>query len=333
MKLRVAILYSPRARASALSSRDATWHDQTQNTVTAVEQALRQMGHYPEPLPSTIEGFHSLASGNYDVVFNLATGSRTKREQANYVAFLESLGVPFTGSGLTTQILCLHKHITKMVMKFHGIPTAAFRIYDTTDISQDTVLDFPVIVKPSSEGSSAGIGPESVIEDTSALKTLISSMLNTYPGPILVEHFLPGREFTVAVMGNEDPVALPPEEIVFDEGTGDPTGHLYTRDVKRRDAITPVCPAKIERALEDAIKSISLKTYRALGCRGYARVDIRLDEKGVPCVLEVNSLPGLEPGFSEFPRIAKAVGMSYGVLIERILQYALDGKSQDQENG
>jgi len=135
---------------------------------------------------------------------------------------------------------------------------------------------------------------------------------------VLVEEYIAGREFTVAVVGYPEPVALPVQEIVFK------SHGMYTYDVKARDNVTPVCPAPIPEELSCELQDIAVRAFKAVGCRDIARVDIRLSEcEQYPFVLEINTLPGLMPRYSEIPRIAEAAGISYPELIDMILQGAL----------
>ncbi|HHY47552.1 MAG TPA: hypothetical protein GX506_09675 [Firmicutes bacterium] len=316
--LRVAVLYSPAARE--LLEKDARAQEHTDNMVNAVIRVLRHRGYPADMVPSTPEGFDTLARGAFDVVFNLATGMRSKKEQANIVAILELLGIPFTGPGLAAHIVCLHKHITKRVLASCGVPTSPFRVYHTPDGVGTDLPDLPAIVKPANEGSSAGIGPGSIAGTRAEVIELVDRITKEFSQPALVESFLPGREFTLAVLGNKEPLVLAPEEIVFDERAPG----FYTHEVKVRDQVTPVCPANVDPDLARALETAARDAYLAAGCRGYARVDIRLDASGKPNVLEINSLPGLEPGYSEFPRIAAACGLAYEDLIVRILEYAIE---------
>jgi D-alanine-D-alanine ligase len=261
-----------------------------------------------------------LAAVDPDVIFNLATGYRSKRDQANIAAMLEISGIPFTGSGAHTHLLGLHKHLTKATMDVFGIPTPRYRIVQsevraTADMLSG--LDFPVIVKPASEGSSVGIGDDSVASDPESAIAKARDVGGRYGFPVLVEEFISGREFTIGLVGYPEPVALPVEEIVFKKS------RMFTYDVKLRDAVEPVCPAQIppECALE--LEDLAMRTFRAVGCSDVARVDIRVSTDGKPYVLEINTLPGLMPGYSEIPRMAERSGLPFRALVERILDGAL----------
>lgn len=185
-------------------------------------------------------------------------------------------------------------------------------------------LGFPLFVKPAHEGSSIGITPSCKCNDYVDLHREGMRLIQMYKQPVLAEEFLPGREFTVAVLGNKRPIVFPVMEINYDV-VPEEHGRLYSRQFKAdlSEDVYYMCPAPISQELTDWIKDIALKTYKALGCRDFARVDIRLDKDGVPNVIEVNPLPGMAPGFSDYPRIAEKAGWSYVELVNGILESGL----------
>ena len=178
-------------------------------------------------------------------------------------------------------------------------------------------LEFPVIVKPAAEGSSVGISEASVAPDEASALEQVKSVAGLYGLPVLVEEFVSGREFTVGVIGYPEPRALPVEEIVFKKGG------MYTYDVKSRDAVKPVCPAEIPPEAAIEIQDLAVRTFGAVGCTDVARVDVRVSPEGKPYVLEINTLPGMMPGYSEVPRMAEMSGLSFRTLVEMILDGAL----------
>ena len=284
-------LTDPHAREQSIRTRDA------------VCAALQDLGHsvtVAEAGPSMLGRLSGLRP---DVVFNLATGFRTKKEQANIAAMLELSGIPFTGSSFRAHMLGLHKHLAKMVMNLYGIPTPRFAlIHKRSEIAPDLVstLRLPVIVKPAAEGSSTGISPDSVARDAESVGPKAEEVLERFGAPVLVEEFVEGRE-----------------EIVF------PGGGIYTYDVKSRDAVLPVCPADISSELNAELQEVARRTFNAVGCMDLGRVDIRLSKDGKPYVLEINTLPGLMPGYSEIPRMAEKADISYTELVRKILAGAL----------
>ncbi|HHY11512.1 MAG TPA: ATP-grasp domain-containing protein [Firmicutes bacterium] len=303
---------------------------QAEVTCKAVAQALSELEHDVQIIEVGPRLLIELGNAQPDAVFNIATGYHTKKDQANIAAMLELSGIPFTGSNSTAHLAGLQKHISKMTFRAHNVPTPNFHvIYDNQSVHGlfegfpvpghefSHELPVPVIVKPGAEGSSIGIFPESVTQAPVQARSLAAKLLDSLDPPVLIEEYIPGREFTVAVIGYPQPSALPVEEIVFDNGD------MYTYGVKTRDSVKPVCPAQISEKLSHKIQDTALRAFEAIGCRDIGRVDIRLSEDEQPFVLEINTLPGLMPDYSEVPRIAQAAGISYSELVGIILQGAL----------
>ncbi len=308
-------------RNSGFYAQDPHAKDQSTATSNAVCAALGELGHKVTVVEVGPRLLTSLGAVNPDAVFNLATGYRTKRDQANIAAMLELSGIPFTGAGAHGHFLGLHKHLAKAAMGIYGIPTPEFRVFqDARSADPEAIADlhFPVMVKPAAEGSSVGISADSVRQDVGSAIAQAKRIAGMY-GPVLVEEYISGREFTVGVLGYPEPTPLPVEEIVFRKGGT----YTYDYDVKIRDAVTAVCPAEIPPEIAIEIQDVAHRAFRAIGCADIARVDIRISADGKPYVLEINTLPGLMPGYSEVPRMAGKSGMPYRALIEKILEGAL----------
>ncbi|QUL97625.1 MAG: ATP-grasp domain-containing protein [Candidatus Fermentithermobacillus carboniphilus] len=316
----VAVVTNP-SHETRLSAYDPHSKLQSQATSRAVHSALVELGYEVEVVEAGPSLLVELEKVRPDVVFNIATGYNTKKDQANIAAMLELSGIPFTGSTFQAHTIGLQKHLAKLVFQMYDIPTPMFLVFNRPpeDLPENVLrkIRFPVIVKPSSEGSSVGISPKSVTSDAEEMKSLIAEIIEKFGPPALVEEFVPGREFTVALVGYPDPVVLPIEEIVFEERA------MYTYAIKANDAVKPVCPAEISPELETEISSAAKRAFVAVGCRDIARVDVRVSPDGKPFVLEINTLPGLMPGYSEVPRIAQKAGYDYVRLIEMVLKGAL----------
>ncbi|MGI6631799.1 MAG: D-alanine--D-alanine ligase family protein [Bacillota bacterium] len=296
----------------------------SESTVTAVAEALRAHGHEVQMIEGNDTAYLKLLSNRLDIVFNMCEGLRGESRESHIPSMLEMLGIPYSGSGVLTLALTLDKPLTKKVLSYHGIPTPGFKVFSSVDEVDPSGLEFPLFVKPAHEGSSMGISPSSQCSCLAELISEVGKLIHLYRQPVLVEEYLPGREFTVGILGNKNPVLFPVMEINFDAVPKD-HGRVYSRQFKTdwSEDVYYLCPAPISSDLEAWIKDTALKTYRALDCRDLARVDLRLDRNGVPNIMEVNPLPGMVPGFSDYPRIAEKGGWSYVELVNGILECAL----------
>ncbi len=293
--------------------------DQMNATVNAVESALKFHGHDVALIPASLHMLSDIEKiGDIDVIFNVCTGINNKREQANIIAMLELLGIPFVGSPLSTQIIGLHKGLAKRIVRSVGVPTTNFQVFRTGEEILDESLKFPLIVKPDREGSSLGITDDSVVFNRDELYGKANDIIKDFNQPALVEEFIAGREFTIGVMGHEDPQVLPILEILYDRDEG-----FMSLHIKAQDQVGQVCPANLSGKKTEELKEYALMAYNALECSGYARIDVRMDRSENPYFIEINTLPGMQPGYSDFPRTAKAAGYSYNELIEELLQQAL----------
>lgn len=296
----------------------------SESTVNAVAEAFRAYGHDVCLIEGNEAAYLKLRQRRPDVVFNMCEGLRGESRESHVPSMLEMLGIPYTGSGVLALAITLDKALTKKVLAYHDIPTAKFKVFASEAGVDARGLEFPVFVKPVHEGSSMGISPSCRCEDAAEMRAEIKRLVGLYHQPVLVEEFLPGQEFTVGILGNKKPITFPIMEINFDAVPKE-HGRIYSRQFKTDwfEDIYYLCPAPIPAELEAKVKETALKTYRVLDCKDLARVDLRLDKKGVPNVLEVNPLPGMVPGFSDYPRIAEKGGWSYTELVNGILESSL----------
>jgi len=265
-----------------------------------------------------------LLKSKIDLAFLLTTGVRGESRQSQVPAVLEMLGIPYVGSGILAHALALNKDVAKKIFNYHNITTPNFQIFHKTEEKLDKTMKFPLIAKPSSEGSGFGIHKDSVVYSEKKLKEKVETLLTEYGPPVLVEEFIEGREFTVAVIGNgEDKTIFPIMEIDF-SNVPEKYGKFNTFEVKTKcvDETKFICPALINSKLEKAIKDHALKAFDALGCRDLSRVDICVKDNK-PYVIELNSLPGLEPFYSDFPNMAEKAGIDYEQLIYKIVDVAI----------
>lgn len=297
----------------------------SEHTVKAIAAALASAGHQVVLIEGDEDAYPKLRELRPDMVFNICEGLQGESRESQIPAMLEMLGIPYTGSGVLALALSLDKVAAKKMLLYHGVPTPTFRTIDPGQPVEWEGLSFPLFVKPANEGSSMGIGPESKVNNPAELIDRVRYVHEMYRQAALVEEFVDGREFTVGLVGNENPTIFPIIEINYNL-VPDEHGNIYSYQFKKEwDADEYyLCPAPIDEATELLLKKTALASFRALGCVDVARVDIRLGTDGVPYVLEVNALPGLSPGFSDLCRQAEKAGLTYEELVNSILEAALE---------
>jgi D-alanine-D-alanine ligase len=277
------------------------------------------------------EAFTKLNELKPDIVFNFAEGLIGVNRESHIPAMLEMLGLPYSGSDPLTLGICLDKSRAKEILTYYKIPNAKFLVANQMEDVSNLNFEFPLIVKPISEGSSKGIFSSSFVKNRTELEDEVKRIVHSYDQPALIEEYLPGREFTVAVLGNgSEAKVLPIIEISYDDFPKDVLP-LYSYeakwifDTKENNFDVFECPAKLDKQLEEKIKETVLRTYNVLRCRDWSRIDVRLDKNGVPNIIEINPLPGIMPDPNEnssFPKAARAAGMNYNQLIQSALYSA-----------
>lgn len=305
--------------------------DQKQTTKEQICKILKKKYDVVE-IPADNEIIKNLVKNQIDLAFPLSTGIIGESRQSQVPAILEMLNIPYIGSGILGHALALSKSMAKQIFDYNDISTPAFQIFNTINEKLDPNLKFPLIVKPSCEGSGFGIHKDSLVNNKEELMRKIRSLLRDYHPPVLVEEFIEGRELTVGIIGNGDKkTVLPIMEINFDD-VPEEFGNFYTFEVKSKfgDETKYLCPAPIALKTETLIKSDVERAFDSLGCKDIARVDIRLKENR-PYVLEINSLPGLKPKYSDLPKMAEKAGLSYENLIFNILDTAIERINEDRE--
>jgi D-alanine-D-alanine ligase len=299
----------------------------TWETINAVKNAI-EVFHNVTLIEADEEAFQKLKTLKPDIVFNIAEGFNGVSREAQIPAILEMLNIPYTGSDPLTLSICLDKARTKEILTYHSIPTPKFFIMDNYRQIEKTNLKFPLMVKPNMEGSGKGIYSSSLVKNQNELKKEIGRINSEYDQPALVEEFLSGREFTVAVIGNGAGAnVLPIVEINFDQFPKDfiPIYSFEAKwilDTRENPLDVFACPALVSDELEDLIKSTVLKTYNVLRCRDWSRIDVRLDSNGIPNIIELNPLPGILPDPEEnscFPKAARTAGYNYNDMINLVL--------------
>ncbi|MEO7332154.1 MAG: ATP-grasp domain-containing protein, partial [Minicystis sp.] len=296
----------------------------------ALEVALRRLGSVRVWDTTALSPAAIASERRPDLIFNLAEGIYGTGREAQAPALFEWLQWPYVGSDPVTLALTHDKWLTHCVLERAGIPTPRALKIDRP-LGPDFPLDlpFPLIAKPVAEGAGKGIYDRNVVDDRASLAALVETALQRYRQPLLVEEFLPGREFTAAVIGNHGSwEVLPIVEIDFTAIPQSPR-RVYGYDAKFtwHGKGHMVCPAPIDDSLRKEIASLAVASCEALGIRDWARVDLRLDAAGKPHVLELNPLPGIYPDpeyISCFTRAAYVAGMTFDGLIERLVKTALE---------
>jgi D-alanine--D-alanine ligase len=327
--LRVGLAYNLK-RIVAKSAGDDDSHAEydSEQTIDRLAAAIASHGHEVVRLEATRDIVVALPASQVDLVFNLSEGEHGRGREAHVPALCEMWGVSFTGSDAATMATALDKNIAKHVVAGSGVltPRALLMTGDEPG-SALASLRFPLIAKPNAEGSSKGVLPRCVVDDEAGLRSIVRELHAKYRQPVLVEEFLPGREFTVAVLGRiEDgtqPEILPPMEIVFLEGSGAHPVYAFEDKLDWSRKIRYEKRAALDASLRTAIHDVVRRAWFALGCRDVARFDIRCDAFGQPFFIEANPLPGMTPGWSDLCMIAEAEGLAYDALIGRIMAPAI----------
>lgn len=326
--MKVAVAYSDDDLSRAYPE-DSEGRD-TNETVQYAAESIESLGHTVDQMPLSLESLPLFKEGGFDVVFNLCDDGFFGESsfEPHVAAVLEILRIPYTGSGNMTLSVCLDKAYTKNILAYNGLPTPKFFVAkDSEGIDHD--LEYPVIVKPVREDGSVGIKTDSVVANRGELKSKVGKILKTYRQPALVEEYVDGREFNVAILGNNEPETLPIAEIVFKglEGVERIVSYnaKWLPESKQFKSTPGKCPANVGDELAEEMIRISERAYMLLGVRGYGRVDIRVGENG-PRIIEVNPNPDLSADAGFF-RSAKASGLSYAKLLEKIINLALEDKT------
>ncbi|MEN6314790.1 MAG: ATP-grasp domain-containing protein [Clostridiaceae bacterium] len=294
------------------------------DTILAIKDAFAAKGISVELLEANADLIEKLRNTRVDIVFNIAEGTAGRGREAQVPAILNFLGVPFSGSDETTLCLALDKAITKRFLSTYNITTPAYQLIKTPEFELDQALHFPLIVKPDSEGSSKGISDLAIVDNEEQLYSLITRNFKLYGQSMLAEEYIKGREFTVGILGNgSDMRVFEPLEIIYLKE--DRESRIYSYNVKRnfKKYIEYSCPPLLDAVTTQKMKDIAAKIYMALDCRDFSRIDFRLSEDGTIYFIEINPLPGLAPGYSDYPMLAEFCGMDYQTLVVNVLNSAL----------
>jgi D-alanine-D-alanine ligase len=290
------------------------------DTIEGIEAALQRLGHTPERI-----GNHKalmarlLKRERWDLVFNICEGMFGLAREALVPALLDEYRIPYVFSDAMVLAFTLHKGVTKQVVRDAGVPTAAFAVVESPDDIAAIDLPYPLFAKPVAEGTGKGISADSKVADPGQLERLCRDLLARFNQPVLVETYLPGREFTVGIVGSGRQARCVGGIEVILKGSAEAHAYSYTN---KKDYEELVEYRLVTGELAERCFAVALAAWRALGCRDGGRIDLRLDAQGVPNFIEVNPLAGLNPKDSDLPIICRLAGIPYHELIGEIVASA-----------
>jgi D-alanine-D-alanine ligase len=307
------------ARAGLLGGIGHIGHslERHEKTVHAVREALEDDGHEVVAVPVSRDLIAGLVEARPEMVFNTYFGPARRLDQAHVASIMEYAGMHFTGGDAACHYIGLNKPLSKRIFLQSGLPTPHFfvtdDVADAIRFLETSGLRFPMLAKTSTEGEGIGLDHRSIVRSCEELTDAVERIITVFRQPALVEEFMPGREFTVGVLEGSPPRVLPILEIVLG---AEP---IYSYSAKTGTIVKGVCPAELPADNAARMGELAVRAGRAIGCRDYWRVDVRFDAHGEPHIMEVNTLPGLQPGYSDMVKMIGPAGMSYAELVREIL--------------
>lgn len=301
-------------------SKEETAEFDKESTIEGIEQAIQNAGHQTERIGNVFSLISALTQGKkWDMVFNIAEGLYGEGRESLVPALLDAWKIPYVFSGPVTLGLSLNKAFAKQIIRDSGVNTPPFHVVAQTSDIANLKLTYPLFAKPISEGTGKGIDNKSVINSAKELESVCLYLLDKFNQPVLVEEFLPGREFTVGVLGSGMDAYVPGAmEIVYKHSTD----AIYSYDNKENYEDI-VDYAAVEGDLLEECKTIALGAWRALNCLDGGRVDVKIDRHGKLSFIEVNPLAGLNPVSSDLPILCRLNEFPYQQIIDEILKSAI----------
>jgi D-alanine-D-alanine ligase len=299
-------------------SMDETAEFDKQETVDAIDNSLKQMGHETEPIGNVFQLIEAIAAGKkWDIVFNIAEGLYGDGRESVVPAILDQYKIPYVFSGPVIMGLSLNKHLAKLVVEAAGVPVSpGCLITELKDLNKCN-LKYPLFVKPVSEGTGKGITEKSLVNSYAELAKMVEWILTEFRQPALVEEYLPGREFTVGVVGYKDEAAAIGGMEVM-------TANNLPYSVEVKENYQNYCKYKpLDSDIIDECKSVALSAWKALNAVDAGRVDLKADRNGKICFIEANPLAGLNPIHSDLPILSRMYGIEYQTLMEMIMKAAI----------
>ena len=293
------------------------------DTIDSIESVLLSLGYEVDRIGNVKQLAKRLVSGDtWDLVFNICEGMHGIAREAQVPALLDAYRIPYVFSDALVCALTLHKGMTKDVVRAAQVATPDYLVVHKMADIKDLQLEFPLFAKPIAEGTGKGISAKSKVKDLSELQRVCKSLLKEHKQPVLVERFLPGREFTVGITGTgSKAAALATLEIVLLDGAESDVYSYHNKENCEELVEYRLVPSG---TLKRQVEAVALRAWRALGCRDGGRIDLRQDHHGQTHFIEVNPLAGLHPEHSDLPIMATMANISYTSLITRIMQSAMD---------
>lgn len=317
----VGLTYDLREEYLAMGyGREETAEFDNLDTVEALESALMALGHETVRIGNLRELIKRLSRGEkWDLVFNIAEGLHGFGREALIPALLDSYQIPYTFSDPLVLTVTLHKATAKRLVRDMGVPTADFILVEEEGDLEAVELPYPLFIKPVAEGTGKGVGRGSKVESPEELRPRALDLMSQYKQPVLVETFLPGREYTVGIIGTGRRSRVIGVMEILLRPDAEPNAYSYRN---KEHSETLVEYRLVKGVKEEEAAHLALKIWRGLGCRDAGRVDLREDDEGRLHFLEVNPLAGLNPNHSDLPMVCAMVGMSYLELIKGIMESA-----------
>lgn len=292
------------------------------NVHHAIAKALENAGHHVIPIPLNINFSNVIKSIGPDFAFNCSIKCQLGAEKAAAPGILEKLSIPYTGSDAISCYRAYNKNRSKQIMKAAGIPTPhSFLIRNLQELKIPYTLAFPLFIKPAKGGCSFGIGQENLVRKMVNLQVKLRDVYMKTKQPVIIEEFIGGREFTVGILGNDPLRVFPIMEFRYRKDDEYPFRSFSQKMVNYEDEEF-LCPAELTDNKRIELERLAKKAYLAMGCRDYARIDLRMDHQEKPYVLEINALPNLMPETSSYAIMARKAGLSFNDLIRLIVESA-----------
>jgi D-alanine-D-alanine ligase len=289
-----------------------------QETVDAIKGALKNMGFETEEIGNCFQLIEALSSGKkWDLVFNIAEGLYGDGRESVVPAILDQYKIPYVFSGPVIMGISLNKHLTRLIVSAAGVPVSPGMIISGVSEVDKCNLRYPLFIKPVSEGTGKGITEKSLVNSKDDLQYMVEYLITRFNQPALVEEYLPGREFTIGVVGTgDDTVAIGGMEIECKDNLP------YSVEFKENYQI--YCKyLPLPQEFTEECKIVAINVWKALGAVDAGRVDIKADRNGRICFMEVNPLAGLHPVHSDLPILSRLTGINYQTLMEMIMKSAL----------